>query len=156
MQNQSSSASVLERGRDLAARRHEAWPPDLLLEGSFITDLTRQNTTFQKNVSAAEPLPKHARSPFLEKTSGGNDNTRVELNKDQLVFGRGADVDIPLTDKRVSRKHAVLRRQNQEYSILDLDSMNGVYLNGLKVHSAILRNEDVIRVGDEFFTYYEG
>ncbi len=72
------------------------------------------------------------------------------------MFGRGGDVDIPLTDKRVSRRHALLRRQNQEYSILDLDSMNGIYLNGLKVHSAILRDEDVIRLGDEFFTYYEG
>jgi pSer/pThr/pTyr-binding forkhead associated (FHA) protein len=80
----------------------------------------------------------------------------VELNKDQLVFGRGADADIPLTDKRISRKHALLHHQNQEYSILDLDSRNGVYLNGMKVHSAVLRDEDVIRLGDEVFVYYEG
>ena len=72
------------------------------------------------------------------------------------MIGRGTDTDVPLSDKKVSRKHALIRRQNQEFSIVDLDSMNGVYLNGLRVHSAILRDEDVIRLGDQFFTYYEG
>ena len=37
----------------------------------------------------------------------------------------------------------------------DNDSHNGVYLNGVKVYSAVLREGDVIQVADSVFVYHE-
>jgi pSer/pThr/pTyr-binding forkhead associated (FHA) protein len=38
---------------------------------------------------------------------------------------------------------------------VDNDSRNGVFLNGVKVHSAVLRDGDVIQVADSVFVYHE-
>jgi pSer/pThr/pTyr-binding forkhead associated (FHA) protein len=52
--------------------------------------------------------------------------------------------------------HARLQRLDDEYSVEDLDSRNGVFLNGLRVHSAVLRDGDQLQLGDAVFTYTEG
>ncbi|MBL8938142.1 MAG: FHA domain-containing protein, partial [Archangium sp.] len=56
----------------------------------------------------------------------------------------------------VSRTHAQLLRIDDEYTIEDLDSRNGVFLNGLQVHAAVLRDGDQLQLGDVVFTYNEG
>ena len=38
----------------------------------------------------------------------------------------------------------------------DNDSHNGIFLNGVKIHSAVLRDGDVIQAADSTFVYYEG
>ena len=43
-----------------------------------------------------------------------------------------------------------------EIQARDLDSRNGVYLNGLRIHAVILRNGDVLQCGDVVFEYKEG
>ena len=40
--------------------------------------------------------------------------------------------------------------------LFDNDSHNGVFLNGVKVYSAVLRDGDVIQVADSIFVYSEG
>jgi pSer/pThr/pTyr-binding forkhead associated (FHA) protein len=47
----------------------------------------------------------------------------------------------------VSRKHARITYYNEEYHVEDLDSTNGVYVNGIKVARCILRDQDQIEIG---------
>jgi pSer/pThr/pTyr-binding forkhead associated (FHA) protein len=113
-----------------------------------------QRTTIAGEVSVAhvaKPLKPH----FLELLKGTSAAPRYELNKAEMVLGREAGVDLLLSGDQVSRRHALLRRQNQEYTIIDLDSVHGVYLNGTKVHSAVLRDEDVLQLADVVFVYHE-
>jgi pSer/pThr/pTyr-binding forkhead associated (FHA) protein len=49
-----------------------------------------------------------------------------------------------------------LRVRGTDCVIFDNDSHNGVFLNGVKVHSAVLRDGDAILVGDNEFIYGEG
>lgn len=66
-----------------------------------------------------------------------------------LTIGRDADVEVALSaDGLVSRRHAVVSADNAGWRLRDLDSLNGTYLNGVRLEdSAPLVPGDVARVG---------
>ena len=55
-----------------------------------------------------------------------------------------------------SRRSGKILAIEGEIQARDLDSRNGVYLNGLRIHAVILRNGDVLQCGDVVFEYKEG
>ncbi|NTU84564.1 MAG: FHA domain-containing protein [Chloroflexales bacterium] len=68
------------------------------------------------------------------------------------LLGRAPDCDLVLEDPAISRRHAVLRLQMQEggspaYVLTDLGSSNGTLVNGEKVATATLANNDRVRLG---------
>ena len=73
------------------------------------------------------------------------DGPRVQIDKPILFVGRDPDCDIVLTNsRRISRKHCCLAHVNNQLTIRDLGSMNGVWVNGARVEQTGL-----INVGDE-------
>jgi hypothetical protein len=62
----------------------------------------------------------------------------------EFVIGRGADCQIMLPERQVSRYHAKIVRENGRYVLHDLDSKNGTHLNGVQV-----KGSSPIRDGDE-------
>ncbi|MBA4148726.1 MAG: FHA domain-containing protein [Verrucomicrobia bacterium] len=95
--------------------------------------------------------------PFcLEQIEGAGAPQRIPLSKKEMVIGRSHDADIPLSSQRASRHHAFFMRQGTDYAIRDNDSPNGIFLNGIKVHSATLRDGDVIQIADSAFIFHEG
>ncbi|MBL8793196.1 MAG: FHA domain-containing protein [Planctomycetia bacterium] len=71
----------------------------------------------------------------------------LELTKPDQVLGRHstADIRLPLAD--ISRKHCRFIFADGCWQIIDLDSLNGVFVNNQRVHRAILRQGDRIRLG---------
>ena len=65
-----------------------------------------------------------------------------------LVVGRGAACDIRLADPSVSRRHALLEVRDGGVWVVDLDSSNGVYVNGRRVSRAVLGPGDVLTLGN--------
>lgn len=100
--------------------------------------------------------PRPRRAHQLEQTAGPGSPSRHELSADMLVIGRGSAADLRIESDDVSRTHAQLQRVDDEYTVEDLDSRNGVFLNGLRVHAAVLRDGDQLQLGDVVFTYTEG
>ena len=101
--------------------------------------------------------PRASRAHMLKQTEGPGVNTlRFILDKEIMVLGRSAGSDLHLENDNVSRSHARLTRIDDEYTVEDLDSRNGILLNGLAVHSAVLRDGDELHIGDFVFTYQEG
>ncbi len=69
------------------------------------------------------------------------------------ILGRGSD-QIPLTDRTVSRRHAQLRPENGAWSLHDLQSANGTYVNGVRVTKPLrLKHGDQIKVGATLIVY---
>ena len=66
---------------------------------------------------------------------------------DVTEIGRHPDSHIFLDDITVSRRHAELRRDGGEYSLNDVGSLNGTYVNRERVEEAILHSGDEIQVG---------
>jgi adenylate cyclase len=74
---------------------------------------------------------------------------------DTAIFGRNSDSSICLPDVRVSRRHAMIRKQDEnQWWFYDLGSYNGSYLNGRRVTTTCpLQPGDVIRICDFSFRF---
>ncbi|MBZ0115687.1 MAG: FHA domain-containing protein [Sandaracinaceae bacterium] len=71
----------------------------------------------------------------------------IELG-DKLVLGRASSSDIVLEDERASRHHCAIQREGDRAVLVDLDSRNGVRVNGARVSGSIeLHHGDLIEVG---------
>ena len=69
-----------------------------------------------------------------------------DLNE-EVVLGRGRHADVVLLHASVSRKHARVFQKDTEYIIEDLNSSNGLKVNGESVHSKLLEHGDTIEIG---------
>jgi hypothetical protein len=75
------------------------------------------------------------------------DGARHEIRKRRTVIGRSKDCDLQLADPNVSRRHAELRQEGTAYWIVDLDSTNGIEINGRRAKRAKLDSGDVVTIG---------
>src|SRR5262245_64584063 len=66
---------------------------------------------------------------------------------DVVTVGRDPDSDLHLDNPGISRHHLRLERAPEGYYVHDLERANGTFLNDELVRRALLRSEDVIRVG---------
>ena len=71
----------------------------------------------------------------------------IEIRRPDVVVGRhsGADVRLPLPD--VSRRHCRLFHTEGRWEVVDLDSLNGVWVNQQAVDHAVLQQGDLLRLG---------
>jgi hypothetical protein len=72
---------------------------------------------------------------------------RHEVDQRRVVIGRSRDCDVQVADPNVSRRHAELRQEGATYWLVDLDSTNGVAVNGRRVKRAKLQDGDTITLG---------
>ncbi|MBA3383799.1 MAG: DUF3662 and FHA domain-containing protein [Actinobacteria bacterium] len=75
------------------------------------------------------------------------DGGRHELSKRRTVIGRSKDCDLQLDDANASRRHAEVRQEGTSYWIVDLDSTNGLEVNGRRAKRAKLDTGDKITIG---------
>ncbi|MBT6178629.1 MAG: FHA domain-containing protein [Deltaproteobacteria bacterium] len=91
----------------------------------------------------------------LEEVTKDDSGRLILLERDLYTLGRSAKADITLESSELSRKHVLLKREHGSFSVTDLDSTNGVYLNGTKVYGAQLYHGDLIQLGDLVFRFRE-
>lgn len=87
---------------------------------------------------------------------GPNAGARFLLDDDQVSAGRHPDSDIFLDDVTVSRKHALFIRDEAGYSVKDVGSLNGTYVNRTIVEDARLTPGDEVQIGKFRLVYYAG
>lgn len=63
------------------------------------------------------------------------------------VMGTAADCDIVLTDPYLSAKHSVIRHEEGRFTVIDLDSTNGTFVNERRISKTELIDNDKIRIG---------
>ncbi len=105
------------------------------------------------------PLSLEQQPSSLQMITGPGAPKTYELFRDEVVVGRAIDADIPINSTDLSRRHIALRRTGAgaaSWTVVDLESRNGVYLNGVKVHSALLHDGDNLQLGTVVFVYHEG
>jgi hypothetical protein len=105
---------------------------------------------------AANEVSQPARLVVL---AGPRTGLEVPLTEQEVSIGRGPENLVVLPDISVSRRHAMLRRENGRYLLFDQASGNGTRLNGKPVTRSTLRSGDRIAFGDslvEFFDPDEG
>ncbi|MFQ3590862.1 MAG: FHA domain-containing protein, partial [Chloracidobacterium sp.] len=69
----------------------------------------------------------------------------------RLTVGRSSDNDIQLDVLQISKRHAVFGRDAQGWTLEDMGSTNGVYVNGQRITRCRLRANDIVQIGPVLF-----
>jgi pSer/pThr/pTyr-binding forkhead associated (FHA) protein len=96
-------------------------------------------------VSGVNELPSG--SALLVVKRGPNAGGRFVLDQPVTTAGRHPGSTIYLDDVTVSRRHAEFRMENGNFSVVDVGSLNGTYVNREPVESAPLSDGDEIQIG---------
>ncbi|WP_018656222.1 FHA domain-containing protein [Actinomadura flavalba] len=94
---------------------------------------------------AAESLPPG--TALLVVRRGPNAGSRFLLDKERTSAGRHPESDIFLDDVTVSRRHAEFGRQGGRFSVRDVGSLNGLYVNRQRIDQAGLSSGDEVQIG---------
>lgn len=96
------------------------------------------------------PFPEdelEAGQALLLVKHGPNAGSTFLLEQEVTTAGRHPDSDVFLDDVTVSRRHAEVRRQQAEWFVHDLGSLNGTYVNRERVDIAKLASGDELQIG---------
>ena len=93
-------------------------------------------------------------SPRLIAISGSLKGTIFELTNSEISLGRDGKNTIRLNDPSVSRRHSLIKRETNsdnesgKFTITDLESFNGTFINGMPIREQALAHGDQIALGD--------
>ena len=71
----------------------------------------------------------------------------IIIDKNPFYIGRGAECDLILDRTSISKSHSRIRFDGEHFVIEDLQSKNGILVNGTPVPEKVLQNEDLISLG---------
>ena len=108
-------------------------------------------TATDAHAGAVESLP--AGSALLVVKRGPNAGSRFLLDQDVTTAGRHPDSDIFLDDVTVSRRHVEFHREGSGFSVHDVGSLNGTYVNRERIDSVVLSGGDEVQIGKYRLVY---
>ncbi|MDP9491081.1 MAG: DUF3662 and FHA domain-containing protein [Actinomycetota bacterium] len=111
------------------------------------TRIYRATPSETEAVSAEELGLEPEAEPEQEPATVTVDGAQHRLEKPVMVIGRSKDTDIRVSDPNISRRHAEIRQEGSTFWIVDLDSTNGISVNGRAQKRAKLDDEDRITLG---------
>ncbi len=92
------------------------------------------------------PLATEAPARLIVRDARGSER-EVDILRTPFSLGRQSDNDLVLLDNRISRRHARILQQDGGYSIEDVESRHGTFVNGERIAQAPLKNGDQINLG---------
>ncbi len=105
----------------------------------------------RKRVTEPLPAPKPAPYYLLEE---GRPAKKLEIHKGTATIGRHESCDIVLADVQVSRRHCILQVTAKGLRFRDLNSSNGISVNGERVKEGFLKVGDKLKVGNSQMEVY--
>ena len=105
-------------------------------------------------LAAIDALPPG--SALLIVQRGPNSGSRFLLDADVTTAGRHPQGDIFLDDVTVSRRHVEFRRRPGGFSVADVGSLNGTYVNRERIDEVGLNNGDEVQIGKYRLVFFSG
>ena len=119
------------------------------MERNILNQTTRHQQPLATNTGAL-------RLTIIDGTSPPIGVDLSTINKPTITIGRDGTGDINLLSDYVSRPHCQIRQENGQYIIEDLNSTNGLILNGYAITHHIIQDGDNIRIDDGEQTTKDG
>ena len=122
----------------------------------FRADLLKEMESGASDSSApgVDGLPEG--SALLVVKRGPNAGSRFLLDQPTTTAGRHPDSDIFLDDVTVARRHAEFRKNDDQFEVVDVGSLNGTYVNREPKNSSELSNGDEIQIGKFRLVFLNG
>ncbi len=90
---------------------------------------------------------------LVVRSGGGRAGESFESIGARALIGRSPECDVFLDDVTVSRRHAELVHDAGAYTIRDLGSLNGTFVNRHRIESAVLEDDDEVQIGKYRMTF---
>ncbi len=90
---------------------------------------------------------------LVVRSGGGRAGESFEAIGDRALIGRSPECDVFLDDVTVSRRHAELTRDGKVFTIRDLGSLNGTFVNRRRIESSVLEDDDEVQIGKYRMTF---
>ena len=111
------------------------------------TDLVEAQVEPEPEVEGQPEAELEPGTALLVAVRGPNSGARFLLDRELTTVGRHPESDIFLDDITVSRRHAEFRREGLLFSVADVGSLNGTYVNGERAEQRQLAPGDEVQVG---------
>jgi len=112
------------------------------------------NSLSSEEKAVVSGLPKD--QGILIALSGPSVSSRFLLDSESVKIGRDLNNEICFDDITVSRSHALIEKSGAGYTIKDLGSLNGTYLNAVAIKNSSLVAGDEIQIGKYHLTLFIG
>jgi pSer/pThr/pTyr-binding forkhead associated (FHA) protein len=106
------------------------------------------------DAAAVDALPVGHALLVVQKGPGAG--SRFLLDVDVVNAGRHPDSEIFLDDVTVSRRHAVFNRSGDSFTVSDVGSLNGTYVNRDRIESHDLSDGDEVQIGKYRLVFFSG
>lgn len=136
------ACEAIERATDFPLRLSDTVPHEHV-EGEMVENVAVQELPVLSSAEAVAPLP-----PRLIITKDGKTISEYVFKEKKVLIGRSDFADIVIDDDFVSKMHIVLMLYSDALVMLDLNSSNGLTVNSARVGSTILKDNDVISLGN--------
>jgi hypothetical protein len=93
---------------------------------------------------------------LVVRSGGGRAGEHFLPQEERTTIGRSPDCDIFLDDVTVSRKHAVILRNDGKFQIEDQGSLNGTFVNRRRIDSSPLADGDEVQIGKYRLSFLQG
>ena len=90
---------------------------------------------------------------LVVRSGGGRAGESFFPSGERTLIGRSPECDVFLDDVTVSRRHAELVRDGDSFTISDLGSLNGTFVNKNRIESAELEDDDEVQIGKYRLTF---
>lgn len=91
--------------------------------------------------------------PRLEAVRGPLKGTTCLITEEEFSVGRQESNALHIADRRVSRRHCLIKREEERFKISDLDSSYGTFVNGAPIKNHFLEHGDQIRIAGSLFLF---
>ncbi|HAF23155.1 MAG TPA: sigma-54-dependent Fis family transcriptional regulator [Blastocatellia bacterium] len=92
-------------------------------------------------------------NPRLTAIAGRLKGSIFSIEDLPVVIGRETNATLCIADASVSRRHSQIEKEDEQFVILDLDSLNGTFVNDVPVKRRTLQHGDRVRIGDSQFLF---
>jgi hypothetical protein len=92
---------------------------------------------------------------LVVRSGGGMAGQSFQPAEGTTLIGRSPECDVFLDDVTVSRRHAELTRDGDTFTIRDLGSLNGTYVNRKRIESVVLEEDDEVQIGKYRLTFLQ-
>ena len=92
-------------------------------------------------------------SARLAAISGKLKGSIFTLTDEPLIIGRETAANVCVADASVSRRHSKIEKKDEQFTITDLESLNGTFINDVPIRSRVLEHGDRVRIGESQFLF---